>query len=374
MALEKRTNNPDNKPNTWRIRVTYKKKTYSDTFYGNKKEAKNYEQDFIYKVKKGMLGSNENSLFKEFWEQYNTEYLYKLKAATRDLYTSTYEFHLKPYFGDFKLNEITPLLINKFVNKLSKSVDKRTNKVYSNNTIICICAVLRGILNKAEKWEVISRSPYRHIDVPKKLKTNTQKLTLEQLKILIDSYEQETVPLQKLGFFLAITTGMRTSEIRALTLYDIDFENKTIRVNKQMGNHLEERDINIDTKNLTSNRIIHVSNSTLQYIKEYMDTVTIWNDEKQLFYKNGKIVSIHYFRMRLKKKLRELGLPHISFHDLRHTAATLLIKNNVDVSTVSNLLGHSNTSTTLNVYVDSMEEFSAVAADKMDDIVTQLKN
>ena len=93
-----------------------------------------------------------------------------------------------------------------------------------------------------------------------------------------------------------------------------------------------------------------------------------------MFYKNGKIVSIHYFRMRLKKKLRELGLPHISFHDLRHTAATLLIKNNVDVSTVSNLLGHSNTSTTLNVYVDSMEEFSAVAADKMDDIVTQLKN
>lgn len=374
MALEKRTNNPDNKPNTWRIRVTYKKKSYTDTFYGNKKEAKQFEEDFIYRIKKGLIGSNENSLFKDFWEQYKKDYLYKLKAATRDQYMNVYDTHLYPFFGEYKLCDINPLLINQFVNKLSTSISENTEKEYSVNTINCICWVLRAILNKAEKWEVINRSPYRNIDVPKKIKTNTQKLTLEQIKVLINAYENETVPAQKCGFFLAITTGMRTSEIRALTVNDIDFDNKTIQINKQIGNHLDEKDLNINVKNETSDRIIHVSDMTLHYLKEYIDGIHTWNKDKQLFFKNGRIVSQPYFRIHLTRKLKELGLPHICFHDLRHTAATLLIKNKVDISTVSNLLGHSNTTTTLNVYVDPLEEYAKQAANKMDTIFTQLKD
>lgn len=368
MALEKRTTYADNKPNKWRIRVTRNGKPYTENFYGTKKEAKEFERDFIYKIEKGMMGSNENTLFKDFYNQYKSEYLFKLKGATKSYYDDIYKAHLKEAFGNTRLKDITPLMIQSFINKLIKSKEK-----YTPNTINCIAAVLRAILNKAEEWEIINRTPYRHIETPKPTKTNISKLTMEQLKLLIDSYEHEHVPSQKCGFFLALTTGMRTSEIRALTLDDINFESKTITVNKQIGVHGDEKGKNIDTKNYSSTRVINVSSTTLNYLSEYISTVSTWNKEKQLFFKNGHVVSLPYFRVYLTRRCKELGLPHITFHDLRHFNATLLIQNNANIASVSNMLGHSNTTTTLNIYTNPINEYNIVTANKMDNIFATLK-
>ncbi len=217
-------------------------------------------------------------LFKDLFKLVMDEYvLLKCRNNTHRVYNNAYTNHLGPIFGDLPINKIKPIDIQKFINTMTKS--------YSPLTIKSTASVLNNTLKFAEKWEIISHSPYRHIKLPKEHPIKyTELMNMEEINKLISIYENETNLLQKAAFYLASGCGLRNSEIRALTLEDIDFNTNTITVDKQVGLYDTEKRTSIPTKTESSIRKIYMPVVVSEVLKEYINSMKSIPITKQLFY------------------------------------------------------------------------------------------
>lgn len=370
MALTKRTNLEDKtgrKPAKWRIRVTRNGHKYETTFFGNKKEAEQAEKDFIYQIDKGMMGSSENMLFKDLYKKVQREYIDKLKANSRITYRNAYDNHIGPAFDDMKLCDIKPIDIQEFATDLLEE--------YKYNTVRVIMSKLNTCLSLAEKWGILSNSPYRHIELGQaESKSLDELMSLDDIQTLIKLYENDKWPLHRAAFFLAVGCGLRNSEIRALTLKDIDFNLNTITVDKQIGLYDDEKDLFTSTKTSGSRRKIYAPDFVMKAIKEHIDSMPAIPINALIFtISKNKPINSHTLSNHLREVLIANDLPLIRFHDLRHIHATLMINNNMDIATVSKRLGHKSIATTLKFYTHTIEERDKRVASEFDDIYLKLK-
>lgn len=337
-------------------------------FFGNKKEAAQAEKDFIYQIDKGLMGSNENMLFKDLYELVIEQYVkFKCRNSTLERYEITYNTHIKEHFADIPLNKIKPLTIQKWVNLLSLN--------YAPSSVRTYASVLQTIFRFAEEWEYISITPYRNIKLPVPEKTShNQLMSLEDINKLIKVYFQEPPSYHKLAFFLSISCGLRNSEIRALTLNDIDFKNKLLTINKQIGSSKLEKGKNIPTKTTSSNRTIYMPDSLIPIINEYISNIPI-SINGQLFFSptTNKPITKGTLTIHFKKMLIKNNLPIIRFHDLRHLHATLLVNEGINIQSISSRLGHSKTDTTLKVYSHTIDEYDKATAKHFDSILNPTK-
>nr|WP_302596982.1 site-specific integrase [uncultured Cellulosilyticum sp.] len=370
MALEKRTNLSDKsgkKPAKWRIRVSRNGHRYETLFFGNEKEAKIAERDFIYNIDKGLTGTNENMLFKDLYQKVKVQYIDKLKINTQITYRNAYNVHIASVFDDMRLCDIKPLHIQEFATELSKT--------YKYNTVKDIMSKLHTCFKLAEEWELISRSPYRHIKIGKEEpKSYDELMSIEDIAKLMELYDNDRFTLHKAAFYLAIGCGLRNSEIRGLTLKDIDFQNGIINVDKQIGSAGEENGKVIATKSSNSNRKIYAPRFVLDALREHINSLHSIHINSLIFtISDNKPINSHTLSNHLREVLIANNLPLIRFHDLRHLHATLMINNNTDVATVSKRLGHKKISTTLKFYTHTIEERNKQAADECDIIYTNIK-
>lgn len=207
--------------------------------------------------------------------------------------------------------------------------------------------------------------------------------------------EIKPIPLQfKVFYNIALFGGLRRGEILGLTWEDIDFNVNKIHINKSVA-LLNNKPIVKATKNLTSNRSIVLPVTVMKLIKQYKmeymqyrfqlgDQWAIDENGKMLNYLfiqwNGSIMHpstpTHKFREILiayNKSVTnaESKLPLITLHDLRHTSATLLISQNVNIRSVSGRLGHAQTSTTLNIYAHAIQELDQSASDSLENLLVK---
>ena len=367
MALTKRTNNPDKKPNRWRIRVTRNRIKYEMQFFGNKKEAEQAEKDFIYKIDKGLVGTNENMLFRDLYKLVDKEYISKQKTNTQLTYRNAYKNHISKEFDDIRLCDIKPITIQSFANEL---LDE-----YSYNTARNTVSKLKMCFSLAEEWGIISDSPYKHIKLGKHPSRNYDELmSMDEIKRLMELYDNDRFTIHKAAFYLAIGCDLRNSEIRAITLKDIDFKNNMINVDKQIGLYEEDKDKEISTKTTGSVRKIYAPDFVMSALKEHINTLGSIPISGQVFcISPNKPINSHTLSNHLREILLANNLPLIRFHDLRHLHATLMINNNMDVATVSKRLGHKKISTTLDFYTHTIEARDKRAADEINDIYNQIK-
>lgn len=370
MALEKRTNAPDTKPNKWRVRITRNGRRYEEHFYGNKKEAKQFEHDFINRINKGLIGSNENMLFDELFNLVKNEYILRdCKNNTLRSYTNLYKNHISKAFGSTPLNKIKSIDIQMFANKLSDN--------YKPYTVKRALSVIHVCLNKAEEWGIISNNPYKFIKPPKEeIKTYNEIMSMQDIKCMIEIYSNAPRSMHKTAFFIAIGCGLRNSEIRALTLDDIDLVNKTLNVDKQVGLYDDDKGKSISTKTIGSTRKIYVPDFVCKVLKDYLDHLQPFPINKQLFWSpaTNKPINSHTLSSNFSSTLSKHNLPPVRFHDLRHIHATLLINDGINVKSVSNRLGHSKVETTLRFYTNTIEEYDKQAATQFDSTFIKIKN
>lgn len=367
MALEKRSKNPDNKPNKWRIRVNRNGKRYEMNFFGNKKQAQLAEHDFINKINQGDIGTNENIRLSELLEVVTENYIKKeLKAGTQRIHQNN-TVKILDYFRNIKVCDIKPYDIQLFVNEL--------NKKYKPNTVNGIISTLSVALNKGEQWELISKNPYKNISLPTQETNNSELLSIEDIARLLHIYENEKNLMHKSIFYLAIFCGLRNSEIRALTLDDIDFENNIIDVNKQIGDIGNGEEGITTTKTIQSNRKVFAPQFVIDALKQYKASLPYIPLEKHIFFNvtTGKHISKHCISKRFKTILIDSGLPTIRFHDLRHLQATLLMYSGVNPQSISQRLGHSNTNTTLKVYTHNLSELDKQVVNQLENTIQKIK-
>ena len=175
---------------------------------------------------------------------------------------------------------------------------------------------------------------------------------------------------------------MRRGELCGLNWSDVDFKSGTITVNKSVLYSADEGIFEDSTKTKSSNRIISVPDSMIKLLKTYqaeqlkqrLALGDQWIDSGKIFTsENGGVINPESLSGWFKNFVRRYNLPDIHFHNLRHTAATLLIANGVDVATVSKRLGHADKTTTLNIYTHAIKSADRAAADKLEDILSHSK-
>ena len=296
-----------------------------------------------------------------------------IREQTAYYYNNYIEKHIVPGIGSIRLDKLTTIQIQQFYNKLKTSgrVQRYAHielkdKGLSNRFIHGIHGVLRSALEQAVKERLITSNPAEGCKLPKIEKKEMKVLLPEQ----IGAYLQEANRRGLLpAYYLELTSGLRRGELLALLWTDLDVENMTISVTKQVNRINGELKV---SQPKTSNSI-----RTIPIPKQAVDLLILEHekhpDNPYMFPspKTGTMYDPDSFRHTHEKILAAAGIEHIRFHDLRHTFATLSLQNGVDVKTLSNTLGHYSAGFTLDTYTHATQRMKREAADTIGSVIDQ---
>ena len=246
--------------------------------------------------------------------------------------------------------------------------------VLSNNTIRHYHQVISTILSTAVEWQVLYANPCDRVRTPKVPHTEAEYLDDKQAVHMLELLEE--LPDSKFDLRTAITmllfTGLRRSELLGLCWSDVDMETGVISVNHTSKYIPAKGIIEDDTKNTSSRRSFKAPSELLPLLKKYrawqmeqrMRVGDQWKESNRIFTSwNGTPMRPDTLTNRFHKWILSTDLPPVHLHTLRHTNATLLIANGINIQTVSKRLGHSTASTTANIYAHAIQSADAAAAE-----------
>lgn len=296
-----------------------------------------------------------------------------VRPTTAASYRRNIELHVIPHIGDIKLNRLTSRELQKFYKDLLENgrlreAQKEKNPGLSNSTVRGIHMMLHNALDRAVRERLILRNPTEDCIIPKLEKKEMKILRPEDIKAYLAAAERRGVlPM----FYLELVSGVRKGEMVALLWDDLDIEQRTISVSKQALSRPGGEIVVNRPKTENSIRAISIPQEAVDLLVEehqkHPDNPYMFPSPKTggMYYPDS-VVNLH------KKLLRDAGLGHIRFHDLRHTFATMALQNGVDVKTVSAMLGHYDAGFTLRTYTHATRQMHEQAAEKMGRFMTQV--
>lgn len=350
----------------------------------NKSEARTELAKYIAEVENGFVVEGNVPTFKEFVEIWKRDYgLKELAPSTYYRYLGILESRILPYFGHFKLNKIRPIDIMQFYNLLeddTQIIRKKTRKPLSKKTILEHHRLLHAMLTKAVYWQMIVNNPAERVQPPKAPKPKRECYDEVQTRILIDNLEKLTGNdiKYKVAVLLDIFIGARLGELAGLEWSDIDLKNGIISINKS-SQYLSDKGIFTKSpKTESSVREVAIPDFIVSLLKEYKLWYEeqksfcgeLWTDSNRLFVQaDGKPMHPSTISKWFVKYVSQIGLPVINFHGLRHTNATLLISQNIDVAVVAARLGHAQITTTFNFYVHPIISHNRNAGNALENLL-----
>ena len=342
------------------------------TVHGTKKDAEVELAKFVTEVQNGLVIDGKSLKFSEFTEIWKRDYGSKeLAPSTYKRYCRMLETRLLPYFGHFYINKIKPTDIMKFYDLLEKDTQlvrkkgnngSKTKKPLSGKTILEHHRLLRAMLHKAVYWQLIVANPAERVQPPKARKPKRKSYDDEQTKILLENLEllSSEDTKYKVAIILTVFTGVRLGELMGLEWQDVDFKNGIISINRS-SQYLADMGVFTKVpKTESSIREIAIPEFIISLLEEYklwyeeQKSVygELWTNSDRLFVQaDGKPMHPSTISKWFVKFVGQIGLPVINFHGLRHTNASLLVAQNIDIAVISARLGHAQISTTLDFYV-----------------------
>lgn len=342
------------------------------TIHGTKKDAEIELAKFVTEVQNGLVIDGKSLKFSEFVEIWKRDYGSKeLAPTTYKRYCRMLETRILPYFGHFYISKIRPTDIMKFYDLLEKDTQivrkkgnngSKTKKPLSGKTILEHHRLLRAMLHRAVYWQLIVSNPAERVQPPKAKKPKRRSYDDEQTKILLENLENLSVEdtKYKVAIILTIFTGVRLGELMGLEWQDVDFRNGIISINRS-SQYLSDMGVFTKVpKTESSIREIAIPEFIISLLEEYKLWYEeqkslygeLWTNSDRLFVQaDGKPMHPSSISKWFVKYVSTIGLPVINFHGLRHTNASLLVAQNVDIAVVSARLGHAQISTTLDFYV-----------------------
>lgn len=303
------------------------------------------------------------------------------KYSTLKGYTAACNTHIKPKLGDVPLNQLNPVMVQKFYNGLT--VKNEDDEPLAPKSVKNVHVVLSSSMNQAVKNGLIKENPCEGAVLPRIEKPKIKPLTEEQITALLLAADKD----KDYGTLLKVIvlTGMREAEATGLTWDCIDFNRGTITLDKQLQKRPKEAGGYTFTSLKNDNiRVLRPAPFVMNLLKErYAEQIRqaefasvawqAWSNEAEhktaiVFsndmggYLNPKQVYLHF-----KKIAKEIGAPNARVHDLRHTYAVVSLQNGDDVKTVQSNLGHASAAFTLDVYghvSDKMKDDSAARMER----------
>lgn len=295
-------------------------------------------------------------------EVYETWYQFKkrqIKASSLSCYNLMCVNLILPKFGECEVKELNKKTIMPYVYEL---LDGGKSKKYCMDILIVIKMLIRFAADEMD--EEVSDMSWRAVfpTVNKEPVKKLERYSPAEYKRIVDYILDHPSP-RNLGVLLTICSGMRIGEVCALQWKDIDLANKTIHVCKTIERIYSvspsgERSTYVEIgspKTASSDRYIPILNNIFAVVKRFS---AVCNPEYYVCSCGEKYIEPRTFRNYYNRLIKDkIKIDHVvKFHGLRHTFASTLIENNVDVKTVSTILGHSDISTTLDVYVHPSSE------------------
>lgn len=251
----------------------------------------------------------------------------------------------------------------------------------SNKTRLHYHRFLSAMLETAVQWQIIKDNPCKRVKAPRAEKKEAAYLDEDQAAELIAALDQEPIAYRAM-ILMILNTGLRRGELLALTWADIDLKTAVLTIRKNAV-YLPGKGVSIDTpKTDSSRRSIKVPTSIIPMLKQYkawqseqrLKLGDVWKDNNLIFTSwDGSPVRPDTLTNWFTNFVRRHNLPHVTIHGLRHTNASLLIAAGTNLRTVSGRLGHSQASTTANIYAHAIQSADAAAAEALGDILSAKK-
>jgi integrase len=357
---------------TFTIEGGKRKTLYAKTY----KEAQEKLRKALYDQQQGTLITAPQQTVAQFLTDWleNTQ-KQSVRPRTYERYEEIVRLHIIPVLGRQKLQSLSPQQVQTFYTKKLK-------EGLSALTVISFHNLLHKALDTAVKWNLVVRNVCKAVSPPRRQRFEVKPLTLEQIQKLLAVVEGHRMEAL---FKLALATGMRRGELMGLKWQDIDFEKATLQVRRVLSRVPSKMPgkgyVEAEPKTQKSRRTIVIAPFVLKALKEHRMHQTeekkkaggYWQEHDYVFctsigtYLNPTRDVLDQLKVFLKKA----DLPDIRFHDLRHSAATLLLSLGVHPKVVQEVLGHSQISMTMDIYSHVMPSMHQDAMDKLNEAIEE---
>ena len=336
------------------------------------------------------LSPGRDMLFSEFADLWMDQYA-KVNLEAKVCYGAKTRLNrfILPYFGRMRLSQIRTLTITQFINDLIVRKTSKSGKPLTARTAINYLGQLSSMFSTAMRWELLTNNPCHNVIKPKLDEPDITILNERQSAFMLEKLVYEPIMYQCI-IYMAIMTGFRLGEIEALKWSDVNFESRQVSVVRARTYVPSIGSFDKTPKTKTSKRTVTIpfivisklEQLHVEYDARKAKLGSKWKDNGYLFSgfdgsplgHNSPSRWFHEYLLKLRNiqknqceqesgSTSQLSLiPIIRFHDLRHTHASLLLAEGVDLETVSKRLGHAKTSTTANIYCHPMKEKDSLAA------------
>ncbi len=340
-------------------------------FYGKtQKEVQEKMKVLQRDQQQGLLIVAPNETVEQFLTQWVVDRKPSVRIRTYERYECFIRLHVVPVIGKVKMQQLNPQHIKGlYARKLKEGL--------SPTTVNTLHMMLHKAFDDAVKWSIVSRNVCDMVDVPQRAHHEMKPLTVEEARHLLETAKDH--PLEAL-FVLALTTGLRRGEILALKWSDINLDKKTIQVQRIFTRVPGQRYIEAEPKTKKSRRSVSLTSNAVELLKQHkkrqseakLKASSQWVENNLVFctslgtpYNPSKLLE------RFSTLLKRAGLPHMRFHDLRHSAATILLAMNVHPKIVQELLGHNQISMTMDLYSHVLPGMQEGMIDKLEEALEQ---
>ena len=338
-------------------------KQYSKTF-STKTQATSYQTSELNALNTGTWIDNQRSaitfgLLAKQWLEQNPD----KRRRTLDRDRGILNKHILPTLKNHKLKTIKKTDIQTLVNHwIDGELKPRTIKRH--------LAVLKAIFQKAIDDDILNKSPVRAIKLPKAAPVEHHPLSEQEVVRLLDAVDYFYRPL----LYIAITTGVRWSELAGLQIGDASLLKQPKVLNVERGLHQVTKGFIIEKpKSDAGKRQIELSDQQADLIAMHLRTTkrTMANRSEPLFVSpNGHEINYSNFRNRVFiPACKKANISNLRIHDLRRTTATVLVGAQVDAKTIQEIMGHSDIRTTLNIYASATPQGRKKASAAMDEFM-----
>jgi integrase len=351
----------------WKARVTLDNGKRKTRYFKNQKEARDWVLSIRQAAREGRLVDHDKISVAEFLDRYLADYArHAVRPSTFQSYSGLIQRHIVPELGRIRLAQLRPDHLQAlYVQKLAAGLSQRT--------VQYLHGLLHRSLNKALRWGLVTRNVANQADAPSAPKQPMQTWDRAQVRRFLASLQGDRWSAL---YHLACGTGMRQGELLALQWQNVDLDSGTLKVVRSVQTVKGQGLVFSAPKSDKSRRLIILPALVVQALRQHRTLQAElrqqgdWQDQGLVFTTGtGGVILPRNLIRHFKVKAAQAGLPKIRFHDLRHTAASLLLEQNTHPKVVQELLGHSQINLTLDTYSHVIPTLQREAAQTMDGIL-----
>ena len=286
---------------------------------------------------------------------------YSVQRTTFERYERLYRLHIEPAFAHVRLQSINSIMVQDFIIYLSE------NKGFSYKTCLTALVIIKDVFVTAKDLKLTNDTPYERIKIPRKATRQINVWTKVNIDRFIELRSHHMRGRYYVAILTGLLTGLRKSEILGLKWSSVDFDNNIIYVDQILTS--DGKELKSGAKTKTSVRRVTMPKLLAEELQKHrakQSTECVTECDLVFRTKGGIRVVPTSLNKALNQFVDRFNFPPITVHDLRHTHATLLIEQNVNVKLIQERLGHVDVQTTLNIYSHVLPTMQREVTDRLD--------